>query len=97
MDAQQTHENIAVETLLQFTQHIHLISRDPTRNRARFYLLQWQATLYGDRALVCAWGRIGTRGRSRPLTYQDPSDMRRHITLVLRRRIKHGYRLHEWQ
>jgi predicted DNA-binding WGR domain protein len=97
MDVDQTSENVVVETLLQFTQHIRLISIDPTRNRARFYLLQWHTTLYGDRALLCTWGRIGTRGRSQPRTFQDASDVRRHITRILRRRLQHGYRLLEWQ
>jgi predicted DNA-binding WGR domain protein len=96
METHQVNDDIAVETLLQFTQHIRLISLDPARNRARFYLLQWQATLDGNRALLCTWGRIGTWGRSQAIVYHDHSDTHKHITGILRRRLKHGYRLLEW-
>ena len=36
---------------------------DPTRNMARFYVLDVQPDLFGCILLVKAWGRIGGRGR----------------------------------
>jgi predicted DNA-binding WGR domain protein len=42
---------------------IHLTRTDPTRNMARFYVLDIQPTLFGEWALVREWGRIGSAGR----------------------------------
>lgn len=36
---------------------------DATRNLARFYEVDIQPTLFGNWAVVCRWGRIGTHGR----------------------------------
>ena len=46
-------EVIAVEELARFQHYLHFVSLDPAENRARFYLLSWQASLLGDTALVC--------------------------------------------
>ncbi|WP_394885885.1 WGR domain-containing protein (plasmid) [Mesorhizobium sp. AaZ16] len=45
--------------------HIVLQRRDCARNVARFYVLAVEPSLYGDAALVRAWGRIGSLGRPR--------------------------------
>jgi predicted DNA-binding WGR domain protein len=42
---------------------IHLRRIDPTRNMARFYVLDVQPDLFGAVLLVRVWGRIGARGR----------------------------------
>jgi predicted DNA-binding WGR domain protein len=36
---------------------------DPTRNMARFYVLDVQPDLFGCILLVKSWGRVGGRGR----------------------------------
>ena len=36
---------------------------DSKLNLARFYEVDVQQTLFGDWAVVCHWGRIGTQGR----------------------------------
>lgn len=38
---------------------LRLESRDPARNRARFYALSVELTLFGDHACVRRFGRIG--------------------------------------
>lgn len=38
---------------------------DLSRNKARFYILILQPTLFGEMSLVRAGGRIGTRGREK--------------------------------
>ncbi len=68
-DAQEPAE-IPLDTLLQFQHYIRFVSRDPTKNRNRFYLLSWQPTLDVSTALVCTWG-MPTRGRSRLLCTAD--------------------------
>jgi len=52
-DARQV-EDISTETLVQFAHYIRFVSRDPAKNRSRFYLLSWQPTLDGSAALVCS-------------------------------------------
>ena len=80
-----------------FTSYIHLVSIDPTRNRRRFWRLQWHPTLWEGQALLCIWGRIGTLGRVRVLGQADgpPGDAR--VDQLLRRRLWHGYEFGDWQ
>jgi predicted DNA-binding WGR domain protein len=80
-----------------FTRYIRLESIDPTKNRARFYLLQWQPTLDGRLALLRIWGRLGTLGRVRTLLWADDAQMPDHIERVLHQRLRHGYQLVAWQ
>lgn len=42
---------------------------DPSRNMARFYCLTLQPTLFGEVSVIRAWGRIGTRGRTKIAPY----------------------------
>ena len=42
---------------------IYMERCDATRNLARFYEVDIQPTLFGNWAVVCRWGRIGTHGR----------------------------------
>lgn len=44
---------------------IVLQRRDCTCNVARFYVLTIEPSLFGDTALVRAWGRMGSFGRQR--------------------------------
>jgi len=38
---------------------------NPARNRARFYALSVEPTLFGETGLLRHWGRLGTKGRYR--------------------------------
>jgi len=84
---EQEPEDITTETLVQFTDYIRFVSRDPAKNRNRFYLLSWQPTLDGSAALVCTWGRLGTRGRSRLLCAADQPDAQDIVARIIRRRM----------
>ncbi|MBL8589977.1 MAG: WGR domain-containing protein [Methylobacteriaceae bacterium] len=44
-----------------FAPNFRLESRDATRNRARFYALSIELTLFGDHACARRFGRIGAR------------------------------------
>jgi predicted DNA-binding WGR domain protein len=57
-----------VEANLQIVLRRH----DSTRNVSRYYVLAIEPSLYGDAALVRAWGRIGSRGRQRLDLYATP-------------------------
>ncbi len=97
MSDEQAPEEIPLEALLQFEHYIRFVSRDPTKNRNRFYLLSWQPTLDGRLVLVCTWGRLGTRGRSRILCAADQPNAQDIIARIIRRRMQRGYQVIEWQ
>jgi predicted DNA-binding WGR domain protein len=76
-----------------FESAARFVSVDATKNRSRFYELRLQATLWGGVALVRAWGRLGTLGRTAVSSYPDPSTARAEAERLVRRRRQRGYRL----
>ena len=76
---------------------MHFVSLDPAKNRARFYLLSWQVALTGDIALVCRWGRLGTQGRTRILFFPDRSAIEPKLERLIKRRLRRGYHVQEWE
>ena len=86
-----------LESDLCFRRYVRLESIDPERNRFRFFLLRWQPTLWNGPALVRTWGRVGAAGRSRVVEVPDGSDPQETVRRVLRRRLRHGYRVVEWR
>ncbi len=80
-----------------FRQRVALASIDPTRNRARFYLLAWQPGLWGGGALIRTWGRLGAPGQSLTARYDDREAAQARITELLRRRLRHGYLVIDWE
>jgi predicted DNA-binding WGR domain protein len=87
----------AVDRLAAFREELRLVSRDPAKNRDRFYTLRWQPSLFGEPALVRTWGRVGTVGRSRASVYPDATRAQAAIVALLRRRLRHGYRVVAWR
>jgi predicted DNA-binding WGR domain protein len=79
-----------------FAQELRLVSIDESRNRARFYVLQWHPTLWGGLALVRVWGRIGSAGRAKVLAYADSPTLDAALTRTVRRRLRHGYQVVDW-
>lgn len=64
---------------------------DPDRNRARFYALSVEPTLFGDMALVRHWGRIGTRGRHRIDLYSSLQEAWQAADIIARSKRRRGY------
>ena len=89
-------EEVPVEELAQFQYYLRFVSLDPAKYRARFYLLSWQASLLGETALVCRWGRLGTQGRSRVIIIPDGAEVQPKIERLIKRRFQHGYQVAEW-
>lgn len=69
-----------------------LRSLDPKRDRARFYAISVEPTLFGDMALVRHWGRIGTRGRHRIDLYPSLHEAWRAADAIARSKRRRGYR-----
>jgi predicted DNA-binding WGR domain protein len=79
-----------------FTRELRLVSLDDSRNRARFYLLQWQPTLWEGVALVRVWGRIGAGGRAQVVCYAAAATVDATVHQLVRRRLRHGYQIVDW-
>ncbi len=79
-----------------FRASVRLTSVDPVANRFRVYILTWRPTLWGELALVQTWGRRDCPGRSRTSWYASRAEAQRMITRLLRRRLRHGYRVVAW-
>jgi predicted DNA-binding WGR domain protein len=67
---------------------------DPTRRRARRYHLCECRSLFGERAILIVWGRIGRPARARLETFETEAKLEDRWRELLARRKAHGYQLH---
>ena len=65
---------------------IWLEAVDRTRNIARRYSVALTKDLFGSSIVEFSWGRIGTRGQSRTVSFAQGSEADRFIAQLLRRR-----------
>jgi predicted DNA-binding WGR domain protein len=81
-----------------FHAYVRLRSVDPARNRDRSYALTWTPALVDEGgALLRVWGRTGGPERTRLDYYPDRAAAQAHVEALLRRRLRHGYRVIKWQ
>lgn len=66
---------------------------DPERNRFRLYGMTECLTLFGERCLVIAWGRIGQPLRRRCEMFVDRDALERRRQALLARRRRNGYQV----
>ena len=65
---------------------IWLEAVDRPRNIARRYSVALTRDLFGSSIVEFSWGRIGTRGQSRTVSFAQGSEADRFIVRLLRRR-----------
>ena len=65
---------------------IRLEAVDRQRNIARRYSVALTKDLFGSSIVEFSWGRIGTRGLSRRVSFAQSSEADRFIVRLLRRR-----------
>lgn len=65
---------------------IWLEAIDRPRNIARRYSVALTRDLFGSSIVEFSWGRIGTRGQSRTVSFAQGSEADRFIARLLRRR-----------
>lgn len=65
---------------------IWLEAVDRQRNIARRYSVALTNDLFGSSIVEFSWGRIGTRGQSRTVSFAQPRDADRFVAKLLRRR-----------
>jgi len=71
---------------------IHLQRIDAACNMWRFYELALQPTLFGELSLVRAWGRIGTSGQCKIVTFCDYDEAVRALDTLATAKQRRGYR-----
>ena len=72
--------------------HLYIERRDATRNMARFYALSIEPTLFGDVCLTRRWGRIGTRGQMRTMSFSHENEALAQFVRIQRQKASRGYR-----
>ena len=70
----------------QYERFIWLEAVDRPRNIARRYAIALSKDLFGSGIVEFSWGRIGTRGQSRTVSFTQRSDADRFVAQLLRRR-----------
>lgn len=86
-----------VPCLTNFQLYARFESMDPERNRARFYDLQWQPTLWGGGALIRVWGRLGSHGQTKVTFFPSREHTQGAVDRLMRERLVHGYHPTSWQ
>ncbi|WP_312366586.1 WGR domain-containing protein [Ensifer sp.] len=64
---------------------------DPSRNMARYYALSIQPTLFGEIALIRAWGRIGTLGQEMRHLFASEAEAVTMFRHIARKKSAKGY------
>lgn len=72
--------------------HLYAERRDAARNMARFYALSIEPTLFGDVCLTRRWGRIGTRGQMKAMSFAQEEDALAQFARIGRQKASRGYR-----
>jgi len=71
---------------------MHVLRReDPARNMARFYCLSLEPSLFGEILLVTQWGRQGTYGQRRMMSFADRKSASAALTRALSAKLRRGY------
>lgn len=73
------------------TETIVLTCIDHRLNKARFYALSLQPTLFGEQALVRHWGRLGTRGRYKIELHTTSEEAYRALLNIAATKRRRGY------
>jgi predicted DNA-binding WGR domain protein len=72
--------------LIPLPHHIHLQAIDAGRNIARDYRIEVSPDLFGHIVIELHWGRIGTKGQGRTLSFAEEAPALRFIKAILVKR-----------
>ena len=65
---------------------VRLEARDESRNIRRGYCIERSVDLFGHHIVEWWWGRIGTAGQLRRLSFERSEHAARHVSALLARR-----------
>jgi hypothetical protein len=88
---------LAESAVPPFTQELRLVRIDAGTGPARFEVYQWQPTLWGGVALVRLRGVLGHPPRVQTLLATDTPHHDAAVIEPVRRRLRAGYRIADWQ
>lgn len=71
---------------------IYIERTDAHRNMARFYALSIEPTLFGEFCLVRRWGRIGTHGQRKTMSFPSQAQASEQFAEIHRQKTRRGYR-----
>jgi predicted DNA-binding WGR domain protein len=80
------YSSIHAAASIQHERVIHLQALAPERNVARRYSIALSGDLFGHWIVELRWGRIGTRGQGRRISFPDKGAASRFVRSVLSRR-----------
>jgi hypothetical protein len=73
-----------------------LVRLDASQEPARFWVLQWHPTLFGDVVLVGVQGQIGRPARARVLQHAGRPELDTRIEAQVHHHLANGYQLVDW-
>jgi predicted DNA-binding WGR domain protein len=65
---------------------------DPELNMARFYRIELMHDLFGQVIVEKRWGRIGSQGQHRSVSYPSTSSAEAEASALIRAKERRGYR-----
>ena len=80
-----------------FTRELRLVRIDASAAPARVEVLQWQPTLWGGVALVRLRGALGQPVRTEVLREMAAPQPDETLRQLVRRRLRAGYHIADWQ
>lgn len=70
---------------------LYIERTDQTKNMARFYAMAIEPCLFGGASLTRRWGRIGTKGQTMILHFEQEREAVSHFLGLLRQKRSRGY------
>jgi predicted DNA-binding WGR domain protein len=72
---------------------IDMVAISATANIRRHYRISYTRDLFDHILVDCHWGRIGTRGQAKSVSFENDVDANRYVANVLKRRASAKKRL----
>ena len=69
-----------------------MLRRDPSLHMVRFYRVEILTDLFGQTVLERGWGRIGSRGQIRLISYPSPLSAQEAASKLIQAKERRGYR-----
>jgi hypothetical protein len=91
------HRTPAAGSVPPFTQELRLVRIDAASDPARYEVYQWQPTLWGGGALIRLRGVLGRPPRAQTLLEAQTPHQDAGVVDRIRRRLRAGYRIADWQ
>jgi predicted DNA-binding WGR domain protein len=72
--------------------NVYLERTDASENKARFYAMSIEPSLFGDASLLRRWGRIGSTGRRKIHIFENENQAVELFLAIVRKKRARGYR-----